>query len=110
VTKATALRKARALWGKTAAVKEGRCYHWRKARGKEAEAPHCSGFGCGGHVHPCPGDVVKKTIGRIELGMFFMVKGEGSTWEQAFEQYQENERRDHERFLVAAAGAELVSK
>lgn len=41
------------------------------------------------------------SVGRLALGLFFEVLGEGDTFESAFADADERARRDHERYLAA---------
>jgi hypothetical protein len=79
-----ALARAIRLWGSAATVKDGRCAHHRLGtrRGIPVQGPTF----CWSHgpASGCPGGRPWRQVGRIELGLFFMVRGDGDTWEQAF--------------------------
>ena len=67
MTKKQALKEAIRRWGKTAAVEENRSVK------KEYEYMRCR-------------------VGKIDLGMFFMVQGHGKTFEEAF---QDADKKKH---------------
>lgn len=74
-----ALTRAVGLLGEKATVDRRRCGHFEKRNG---QSPACSGFGS--HPQPCPSGLPLFVVGRVEMGLFNMVKGEGFTWEEAF--------------------------
>lgn len=74
-----ALSRAVALLGQKATVESRRCGHFEARNNR---FPSCSGFGS--HPQPCRGGLPLYVVGRIEMGMFNLVKGEGFTWEEAF--------------------------
>jgi hypothetical protein len=96
-----ALTKACRLFGKTAAVKKGKCYPVTsnlKPDGLKVSYG-CSAYGA--HLRPCPCGVPVYTIGLVDgVGgiRFFVVKAEGHTWEAAFEKHEANVRREHEEY------------
>ena len=50
-------------------------------------------------------------VGRVMMGMFFEVKGDGETWEAAFAKADDAERRDRERYATIRkqnAGGERI--
>jgi len=74
----TALKRAISLLGQKAVVGRRLCGYFKERPGKPGL---CSG--CGPHPQPCRSGLPLYTVGRIEMGMFNMVKGEGFTWEEA---------------------------
>lgn len=72
-----ALKKAQGLWGKTAAVE------FRKI----------------------PNPDSRYLVGRVLMGMFFEVKGEGSSFEAAFQKAEEAAERDRQRYAALRKSA-----
>jgi hypothetical protein len=83
-----ALKKAQELFGKKATVSKHLCVQYEQRPGTK---PMCSGITS--HPQPCPGNLPTFTIGRVEMGMFNAVQGQGMTWGEAFARA---ERRKHE--------------
>lgn len=75
-----ALARASALLGPKATVDRRRCSHFKEKPGR---IPGCTGMGS--HPQPCPGGLPLFVVGRLEMGLFNVVKGEGFTWEEALE-------------------------
>jgi hypothetical protein len=73
-----ALTRAAVLLGPKATVDRRRCGHFKTTNGP----PSCSGLGS--HPQPCPSGLPLYVVGRVEMGLFNVVKGEGFTWEEAF--------------------------
>jgi hypothetical protein len=48
------------------------------------------------------------SVGRIDLGMFFSVQGDGKTWEAAFEAAADRKRKDQERYAKIKAEREAA--
>lgn len=88
---ATALKKAIALFGAKAMVEKRKCY-LTDNKDKTTGNPRCS---CWAHVTTCIGGATECVIGRVELGMFFAIKGYGSTWEEAFARAERDKHRDY---------------
>ena len=102
MTKRQALKEAVKRWGKTGAVKAGKCglFRQNKRQREEGRPPSCSGIGAEGHKHPCPGGKKLFSVGKVVMGMFFEVKGSGGSWDSAFARAEESERRDRERYAA----------
>ena len=103
MTKKQALKEAVKRWGKDGYVKAGKCglFRQNKRQREEGLPPNCSGIGAESHQRPCPGGKKLFSVGKIMMGMFFEVKGSGSSWDSAFAQATESERRDHERYVAS---------
>lgn len=84
-----ALTRAVALLGAKATVDRRRCGHFAP-RGDRF--PSCSGMGS--HPQPCPAGLPLFIVGRIEMGMFNAVKGEGFTWEEALARAERSVHED----------------
>lgn len=95
MTQAAALAKAVTVFGKNAAVKTSKCFPLGKNKAGE---PTCSEYSA--HERPCPTGKKVYVVGRIALGLFFEVKGTGTTWEKAFACFEANEKRDHEEYVA----------
>jgi hypothetical protein len=81
---AKALTEARKRWGKTAAVKDS-------GRTCTCGAKHCA------WLH------ARYSVGKIELGMFFSVRGQGASWEEAFASADKAEAADKARYAAIVA-------
>lgn len=77
-----ALQKAQALWGKTAIVED-----------KKRQTL------CNGHVLSD-----RFVIGRVQMGMFFMVEADGPSWEAAFVKYEARQLKERERYARLRKG------
>lgn len=79
----TALKKAKILFGKNACVED---------RGKPQVLEN--------------GAVMSQrfVIGRVVMGMFFEVKGDGESWEAAFAKHEAQEARDKARYAALRKG------
>lgn len=91
----SALKLAKEKFGKNAVVEARPCSLFEKPANDGIRS-------CTGHhpPRPCPGGIKFYRIGVIAMGMLFMVRGEGPTWEAAFQDFEERERKDHERYLA----------
>ena len=76
-----ALQEAQRRWGKNAAVQEN----------PKSSNPKCRCY-----------------VGCIMLGMFFEVRGEGGTWEEAFKDADDRVARDRERLSKAKGTNEMT--
>lgn len=76
LTARTAMWKARGLFGDKATVREGKCYVY-----ESHPSMSCRGI----HEQPCPGGRPVYSVGKVVLGMFNEIRGEGRTWEEALE-------------------------
>lgn len=76
-----ALKRAAALLGPKATVRQSMCGHYEKL--KRDGTPLCTGSAV--HAFPCPGGLPLFSVGKIMLGMFNEVLGEGNSWEEALE-------------------------
>ena len=56
-----------------------------------------------GHDLTEPWTIQRYTVGAVELGVFFAVKGEGASWVEAFKDADWAEARDQESYLQARA-------
>lgn len=74
-----ALKKAVGLWGKTAAVQD------------QGHACTCGKKGCE-FMH------ARFKVGKVDLGMFFSVKGQGASWEEAFDAAERSRKREEDRY------------
>lgn len=101
MTQAAALRKAVSLFGAKAAIKKGRCYFYNWPSKKPWVLPPNHRCCCDGHAPGCPGGLPMFSVGRIEMGLFFMVKGQGATWENAFKEYEDRETAERESTKAA---------
>jgi hypothetical protein len=75
-------KEAQRRWGKNAMVKD---------TGKRCTCGHKA----------CAWLHARYSVGKVELGLFFAVKGQGATWEKAFAKATEAEEADkarHERY------------
>ena len=84
-----AIKKAQELLGSKATVQKGKCGLYA-AQGDRA--PMCSGVGA--HPHPCRGGLPLCSIGRVMLGMFNEIRGQGFTWTEAFARVEIEKHRD----------------
>lgn len=89
----TALAEAQRRWGKTGAVRREKCRMVREGR----YAGRCSGV-LDHHKADCPGRVAICTVGKIELNLFFAVRGNGPTFEAAFADVDRRAARDRANF------------
>lgn len=90
-----ALKKAIEMFGPKATVKKDKCYFFKSIPEKR---PMCSGVGA--HPQPCQGALPLYTIGRVMLGLFNEVKGQGMTWKEAFVRAEKEKHRDSCRRCV----------
>jgi hypothetical protein len=74
-----ALEKAVKMFGSKATVSKDRCGFYKSRPDRH---PMCSGVGA--HPQPCPGKLPVYTIGKVVMGLFNEVKGQGMTWKEAF--------------------------
>jgi hypothetical protein len=93
-----ALARAQALWGDHAAVEGPKLCAYGDLP-KNWHPPLALGFAgiCSGHhAHgpDCPGGQPYYLVGRVALGLFFSVKGEGSTWDDAFDDVERRAAAD----------------
>lgn len=84
-----ALKKAQGMFGKKATVSKRVCDFYESKPGKPTM---CTGVGS--HPQPCPGGLPSFSIGRVEMGMFNAIQGEGMTWEEAFARAECHKHRD----------------
>jgi len=84
-----ALKKAQEMFGPKALVQARKCSHCKQKPGRP---PLCSGVGS--HIQPCPGGLPYFSIGRIMLGMFNEINGEGMSWEEAFARAEAAQHRN----------------
>lgn len=75
------LKRAISLLGPKATVTKGVCVHYEKL--KKDEVPLCTG--CSVHAFPCPGGLPLFSVGKIAMGMFHEIMGEGNTLKEALE-------------------------
>lgn len=85
---ARALALAQKRWGKAAAVERTKCRLYTEGK----DAGRCSAWF--DRHKSCPGGKPVCKVGRIELGMFFAIKGSGETFEAAFADVDNREARD----------------
>ena len=106
-----ALRKAKKLFGKNAAIQERPCYlmPWSSKTKPQPEGwvTPCSAFGA--HAKPCPGGLPMFHVGAIEgvAGIrFYVIKETGSNWHDAFARYEEKEARERAEYEARRANSE----
>lgn len=85
MTTRQALKKAQGKWGKNAAVR------WRKGTPDQAARSLLPKGDPGKFQY-------RAEVGRVMMGMFFEVLGQGDTFEEAFEKAEAHERADRERY------------
>lgn len=78
-----ALKKAVKVVGNKATVKISECYLWDEHRLWQKGRQGPPQAHCNAHKDPCPGARRYYMVGRIELGMFNMILGQGLSWEEA---------------------------
>lgn len=80
MTTKQAYKKAVAIWGKNACVEKRR--EPTRAKSGAVLTGRC-------------------VVGKVVMGMFFSIEGEGGTFEEAFANYEMKKQKDHERYLAA---------
>lgn len=83
-----AQKKALELLGPKAVVEARKCAFYERKDGPRI----CNG--AGSHRQPCPGGLPLFRVGKVVLGMFFEILGEGMTWEEALARAEAHEHRD----------------